>query len=133
MSERVLCVLAHLDAGPIGFRETLANHVRSGDELSIVVMADGVGERTRGGTGAFMELVRERHGMFRKACKEIGTDNVWIHQYREGQMENQAGEIAAHIKVHFARFKPTKVYTHNDDDENADRRVVARACRGMTA
>ena len=128
MTERVLCIAAHPDDEVLGCGATLAKHALAGDEVSVVVMADGVGSRNTGGTGRFMELVRERHGMYRRACKIIGTENVWIHQYPDNQMDKgPLLEIVQHIEIHIVRFKPTIVYTHHGSDLNVDHRIVSEA------
>lgn len=96
--------------------------------MSIVCMADGVGSRV-GGAGlvpaGFQKAKNERHGMYRRACKILGTEDVWIHQYADNQMDSlPLLIIVKHIEVHVDRFKPTVVYTHWRGDLNVDHRVV---------
>jgi len=135
MIERVLCLAAHPDDETLGCGATLAKHVRAGDAVSVVVFADGVASRFNGaGISAFGRAAKERHQQFRDACKILGTEDVWIHQYADNQMDNVPQlQVVNHIEIHLDRFKPTVVYTHHGGDLNVDHRVmhecVKVACR----
>ncbi len=135
MTERVLALVAHPDDETLGCGATLASHVRSGDEVAVVCFADGVASRFKGGgMGAFAAAAKERHGQFRAACKILGTQNVFIHQYADNSMDNVPQlQVVNHIEIHLERFKPTIVYTHHGGDLNVDHRVmhecVKVACR----
>lgn len=123
MPERVLILAAHPDDETLSCGATIAKHVRSGDALSIVVFADGIGAR-----GFSPALVQERHGMYRRACKILGTEDVWAHQYADNQMDTLALlQVTQHVEKHLERFKPTIVYTHWKNDMNVDHRVVSEA------
>lgn len=124
MTERVLCLVAHPDDETLGCGATLAKHIASGDVVSVVAFADGLA--SRGGVNrANIEL---RHGMCRRACKILGTEDVWLHQYADNQMDNVALlDVVQHVEKHLQRFQPTIVYTHWRGDLNVDHRVVSEA------
>lgn len=131
MSERVLCIAAHPDDETLGCGATLAKHSAAGDAVSVVILADGVGSR-----GFTPAKVAERHGMCRRACKILGTEDVWLHQYADNQMDGLTLlTLVKHIEIHVARFKPTVVYTHHSGDLNIDHRqthdAVRVACRPL--
>lgn len=120
MSQRILCLAAHPDDETFGMGATLAKHVKAGDAASIVAFADGVGSR-----GFSKAAIEQRHGAFRAACKIFGTEDVWLHQYADNQMDTLALlQIVKHIEIHLDRFKPTVVYTHCKGDLNVDHRVM---------
>lgn len=122
-SERVLIVAAHPDDETLGCGATIAKHVAAGDEVSVLVLADGVGSR-----GFSTEKIKERHGMCRDACKILGTENVWLAQFGDNVMDNFALlQVVKHVELHIARFKPTVVYTHHIGDLNVDHRVAHNA------
>lgn len=128
---RVLAVVAHPDDETLGCGATLAKHSAAGDPVSVVVLADGVGSR-----GFSPERVKERHGMCRQACKILGTEDVWLHQYADNQMDGLTLlHLVKQIEIHVARFKPTIVYTHHNGDLNVDHRkthdAVRVACRPL--
>ena len=119
--ERILAVVAHPDDETLGIGATLAKHCRAGDAVSIVAFADGLAARGPV-TKANIDI---RHGAFRKACKILGTEDVWIHQYADNQMDTLALlTVVKHVEVHVNRFKPTIVYTHCHGDLNVDHRVM---------
>lgn len=130
MTERVICFAAHPDDETLGCGATLAKHVANGDAVSVVVFADGLASRG----GVSQANIQLRHGMCRRACKILGTEDVWLHQYADNQMDNVALlDVVQHIEKHLDRWKPTIVYTHHGSDLNVDHRVVseavATACR----
>lgn len=126
MAERVLCVVAHPDDETLLCGATLAKHAKAGDAVSVLVLADGVLSRSGGALNP--GLIKERHGMLRKACGILGTDDVWIRAYPDNQMDRgPLLQVVKDIEVHVERFKPTIVYTHWHGDLNVDHQVVSRA------
>lgn len=126
MAERVLCVVAHPDDETLLAGATLAKHAKAGDAVSVLVLADGVMARSGGGINP--GLIKERHGMLRKACGILGTEDVWIRAYPDNQMDRgPLLQVVKDIEVHVERFKPTIVYTHWHGDLNVDHQVVSRA------
>lgn len=129
MTERALAVVAHPDDETLGCGATLAKHAAAGDPVSIVVLADGVGSR-----GNSPAAFKDRHAACRTACKFLGTDDVWLHQYADNQLDGLTLlHLVKQIEIHIARFKPTVVYTHHNGDLNVDHRqtydAVRVACR----
>lgn len=130
MTERVLVLAAHPDDESLGMGATIAKHCRAGDTVRIVAFADGLAARG----GVNMANITKRHGMARKACKILGTDGVFLHQYADNQMDTlPLLTIVKHVEVHVGEVQPTIVYTHWSGDLNVDHRVmhdaVNVACR----
>lgn len=124
MSERVMVVAAHPDDETLGCGGTIARHIADGDPVSIVILADGVSSRTLRTAGA----LNERALMCRKACKLLGTEDVWLHQYTDNAMDRvPLLQVIQNIERHMERFKPTVVYTHHATDLNIDHRIVHHA------
>lgn len=125
MTERVLAIVAHPDDEAIGCGGTLARHAAQGDAISVVVFADGVTSR-----GASPSDIQKRHRECREACRILGTEDVFIHQYRDNQLDTlPLLQLTQHVETHLARFRPTVVYTHWIGDLNIDHRIVADAVR----
>ena len=118
MTDRVLVLCAHPDDESMAIGGTIARHVRSGDAVSIVAFADGVASR-----GNSSAAIKERHSQFRAACKILGTEDVWAHQYADNMMDNvPLLTVVKHIETHIERFKPTIVYMHWIGDLNVEDR-----------
>lgn len=125
MTERVMAVGAHPDDIEFGCGATLAKHVKAGDQVSVLALADGVGSR-----GFSRELVAARHGACRRACKILGTEDVWLFQFADNQMDTlPLLQVVQHIEKHLERFKPTIVYTHHGSDLNVDHTITHKAVR----
>lgn len=124
MTERVLVVAAHPDDETLGCGGTIARHILNGDPVSVVLLADGVSARVLRTAGA----LNERALMCRKACKVLGTEDVWLHQFTDNAMDRvPLLQVIQHIETHIERFKPTVVYTHHATDLNIDHRIVHHA------
>lgn len=131
MTERVLCLSGHPDDESFGCGGTLAKHAQAGDPVSVVAFTNGVGAR-----GFSPGASTEREVAFRQACKILGTEDVWIHDYADNQMDEVPQlTIVQQIEKHIERFKPTIVYTHSSSDVNVDHRVMhectVTACRSQ--
>ncbi len=125
VSERVLVFAAHPDDETLGCGATLVRHARRGDQISIVAFADGVGSRAGAGIAGVLQSVAERHGMMRRACKILGTEDVWLHQFPDNRMDRvDMLQIVQQAEEHLKRFKPTLVYTHHGSDVNIDHRIT---------
>ena len=125
MTERVLVVAAHPDDESLGCGGAIAKHIAAGDAVRIYVMTDGVGSRGGPLSVGNIEQRKERHGMYRRACKVLGTEDVWIFQFTDNAMDTvPLIEVVRYIEIHIGQFKPTIVYTHWKGDLNQDHRVV---------
>lgn len=123
MAERVLVVVAHPDDETFGMGATIARHVRQGDHVAIVCLADGVA--SRGNQPATFAV---RHAQFRSACKILGTEDVFIHQFADNRMDGvPLLQVVQHIERHIERVKPNIVYTHHAHDLNVDHGVTHEA------
>lgn len=125
-----MAIVAHPDDETFGPGATLAKHCAAGDAVSVVVFADGLASRG----GVTQANIALRHGMCRRACKILGTEDVWLHQYADNMMDNlPLLDVVKHVEIHLKRFSPTVVYTHWRGDLNVDHRVlhdaVNVACR----
>ena len=108
---RVLAVGAHPDDIEFGAGGALAGWARAGAAIVMVVMTDG----STGTWDADLDpavLVRRRADEQRAAAAALGTDEVEMLGYVDGELENSAevrSRIAALIRAH----RPDVVLTHD--------------------
>ena len=104
---RVLAIVAHPDDEVLGCGGALALHAR-GDEVSIVILADGESSRAAGvGT-----RVSERESAAREAASILGAARVLLHGLPDNQLDTRPQlEIAKLIEGHIAELRPDTVYT----------------------
>lgn len=122
---RVIVFAAHGDDEVLGCGGTIRRHAMKGDEVSIVIFADG--ETSRGGakSGA---AIAEREAAARKAADILGAADVFLYQLPDNQLDTvPLLELARLAEKHIADRRPDTVYTHHAGDLNADHRLVHEA------
>jgi LmbE family N-acetylglucosaminyl deacetylase len=128
---RVAVFAAHGDDEVLGCGGTISRHVMHGDEVSIVIFADG--ETSRSGRKSKVAIVR-REGAARKAANILGASNVFTHQLPDNRLDTlPLLDLAKLAEKYVAELRPDTVYTHHAGDLNSDHRrvheAVVTACR----
>jgi LmbE family N-acetylglucosaminyl deacetylase len=129
--DRVIVFAAHGDDEVLGCGGTIRRHVLDGDEVSIVIFADG--ETSRGG-GKSKAAVANREAAAHKAADILGAGNVFIHQLPDNQLDTvPLLDLTRLAEKYIGELRPHTVYTHQVGDLNADHRqvheAVVTACR----
>jgi LmbE family N-acetylglucosaminyl deacetylase len=118
----VVVVAAHPDDEVLGAGATLARHVREGDEVYAVVLADGARSRYH------EEMVAQLREGGRAAARHIGFGSVQFEDFPDQRLEQvPLIELTQRLEVILAQFRPDVVYTHFRGDVNADHAAVATA------
>ena len=133
---KVLCIAAHPDDEVLGCGGTLARHAAAGDEIYVLVLADGVSargfiddggvERRWDAANAAITLLAPAHkltGLLLPALPDNQFDTVPLLGVARG------------IEATLQHFPADIVYTHHGGDLNVDHRIthqaVMTACRPM--
>lgn len=127
--DSVLVVAAHPDDEILGCGGTIARHRRAGDDVTVLIMADGVSSR-----GAGSDAVKERQQSARHANEILGVNEVTLLSYPDNRMDaTPLLDVVQAIEQVMARCSPTVVYTHHAGDVNIDHvrthEAVLAACR----
>jgi LmbE family N-acetylglucosaminyl deacetylase len=137
MSESVLVVAAHPDDEVLGCGGTVARHTEAGDEVNVVIMAEGITSR---------DADRDRHrragdlvnlaATARNASEILGVKELVLDEFPDNRMDSiHRIDITKAVEAHVERFAPDIVYTHHVGDVNIDHRcihdAVVTACRPM--
>ncbi|MCW5824480.1 MAG: PIG-L family deacetylase [Cyanobacteria bacterium TGS_CYA1] len=127
---RVLIVAAHPDDEILGAGATMAKHVENGDEVNVLIVAQGATSRhskDNVGVEANDEIV------LLKACaiaaaEELGTNTPVFLGFPDNCLDTVALlDVVKKIEVYIAEYRPNMVYTHHGGDLNIDHQVVHRA------
>jgi LmbE family N-acetylglucosaminyl deacetylase len=127
--QKVLVVAAHPDDEVLGCGGTIAKHVRKGDEVSVVILAEGITSRD----SACNKDKRARDlshlaDMAKKANAILGVKNVLLHNYPDNRMDSlDRLDVIKTVEHFISKFNPKTVYTHHSGDVNIDHRVVHEA------
>lgn len=125
---RVVVIAAHPDDELLGAGGTLARHVRAGDEVHAIVVADGAGSRYPA------ELVSSLEKQARRAGEVIGFTSLQFLQLPDQRLDTiPLIELTQRLEGVLDEIGPDTVYTHFPEDVNTDHGLVARgawtACR----
>lgn len=137
MKHRVLVVAAHPDDEVLGCGGTIIKHCQKGDEVRILIMAEGLTSR-----GAKRDVVsnakalKELHANSYKAAEIMGANQVNLLSFPDNRMDSvDLLDVVKQIELVVDEFKPDIVYTHHSGDVNIDHRItheaVVTACRPL--
>jgi len=120
--QKVLVVAAHPDDEVLGVGGTILKHASLGDEVSVLILADGETSREGGGN------IEKRKVQCQKAAEALGAKEVFL----EGLPDNKCDsvpllDVVKIIEKHLNNIKPSIVYTHNVTDLNIDHQITAKA------
>ena len=135
VKDKVLVVAAHPDDELLGCGGTIALHVLKGDEVFIVIAAEGA-------TSRFDEGIRKEFSeelLFLKKCSEnaanlLGIKNLKMLGLPDNLLDSiNRLDLNKLIEKEINSIKPTIIYTHHSGDVNVDHRrlheAVITACR----
>jgi LmbE family N-acetylglucosaminyl deacetylase len=125
-AETVLVVAAHPDDEILGCGGTLARHVDEGDQVYVLILADGETSREQAGS------ISERWENANRAAKILGVSLHNILGFPDNQLDQVALlQVAKSIENTLVELKPDVIYTHHGGDLNIDHQIACRAV--MTA
>lgn len=128
MNKKVLVVAAHSDDEVLGCGGTIAKHAMDGDEVKLVLMADG----TKSRPGASREDYRKRIEASHAAAKILGIKDICQLDFPDNAMDSvPILEIVQKFEKTIGGFSPEIVYTHHQGDLNVDHRISSQVV--MTA
>jgi LmbE family N-acetylglucosaminyl deacetylase len=131
----VLVIAAHPDDEVLGCGATIAKHAELGDEVHVVIMAEGATsrdeKRDRDHRCSELSELSESANM---AQEILGSSSLMLHDFPDNRMDSvDLLDIVKSIELHINRVRPEIVYTHHAGDVNLDHRriheAVITACR----
>lgn len=126
-AKKILLVVAHPDDEVLGCGATVAKHVQAGDEVHLLVLADGETSRAQAD-------LSHRHGALAKSCQTLGIKTHQQESFPDNQMDSvPLIHIVRKIEERLKAIKPELIYTHYVHDLNVDHQIthaaVLTACR----
>ncbi|CAN5232699.1 PIG-L family deacetylase [soil metagenome] len=135
MKRKILVIAAHPDDEILGCGGTMAAHAQGGDEVHVVIMAEGVTSRApQRDTAVDKEQLDSLAQTARKANQMLGVASVTLHSLPDNRMDSlDRLDVIKLVEAEIARVNPEVVYTHHAGDLNIDHRIVQEsvltACR----
>jgi len=133
----ILVVAAHPDDEILGCGGTIARHVQQGDEVSVLILSEGVTARDVNRSRDLRSDELSALGkMAHAAHKVLGSTNLVLHDFPDNRMDSiDRLDIVKIVEEHIAKYQPEIVYTHHAGDVNIDHRrtheSVVTSCRAM--
>ncbi|MCB1750481.1 MAG: PIG-L family deacetylase [Gammaproteobacteria bacterium] len=129
---QVLVVAAHHDDEVMGCGGTIARHAAAGDQVHLLIMADGV--TSRDDPGLATSGLEYRNDACRAAANILGISTVQQLGYPDNAMDTlPLLEVVKQVESVVRRILPHTIYTHHLGDLNIDHRLtheaVITACR----
>lgn len=137
MKTTILVVAAHPDDEILGCGGTIARHADAGDDVHVVIMAEGITSRNQTRNIDTHRHELERLGdIARDANRLLGATSVTLHGLPDNRLDSvDRLDVTKLIEEELARLRPSVVYTHHAGDLNIDHRVVhdsvVTACRPL--
>lgn len=124
-SRRILAIVAHPDDEVLGCGGALARHAAHGDDVWIVILADGQTSREDGAGAA---TIAKREAAAHAAGSLLGAKQVLLHGLPDNRLDTQPRlGLAKIVEKHIQEIAPDVVYTHHIGDVNVDHRYVHEA------
>lgn len=127
--KRVLVVAAHPDDEVLGCGGTIAKHAMSGDEVHVVILAEGVTSRdnARNRINRKAEL-SELAKVAEHANKLLGVYSLTLHDLPDNRLDSvDLLDLTKLVENHVQEIKPDILYTHHAGDVNIDHRRIHEA------
>lgn len=130
---KVLIVAAHPDDEVLGCGGSIAKHADKGDEVKILIAAEGATSRqeVRDRNKANDELEKLIEAA-QKSCKILGAKGIKFLKLPDNRLDSiDRLEVIKAVEAEINDFKPESVYLHHAGDVNIDHRILHEA--GVTA
>ncbi len=135
MKNKIAIIAAHPDDEILGCGATMAKHIEAGDEVSVLIMAEGITSRDlQRNPNVRSEELSELAQTAIAANKILGVTSVTLKNYPDNRMDSvDRLDIIKTIENFIEEHKPDIIYTHYIGDLNIDHRrineAVVTACR----
>ena len=135
MNQTVLVIAAHPDDEVLGCGGTIAKHAAAGDNVHILLMAEGITSRDRIRDVTIRENeLSSLAETAQKAGRFLGAGSVDFLSFPDNRMDSlPLLDIIKAVEGKMEQIRPDLVYTHHGGDLNVDHlvthRAVVTACR----
>lgn len=128
-SHTILVVAAHPDDEVLGCGATLALHAQRGDEVHVLILAEGATSRSpQRNTAQYQDKLSALALAAQKAADILGVTSLKLHQFPDNRMDScDLLDIIKVIENAIQQHQPDIIYTHHAGDVNIDHRRTHEA------
>lgn len=123
---KALVIAAHPDDEVLGCGGTIAQHVIRGDEIHVVILAEGITSRADVRNRSKDESkLSELSGVAERANKFLGVSSLNLHCLPDNRLDSvNLIDIAKIVEGYVRKLQPDTIYTHHAGDVNIDHRRI---------
>jgi N-acetylglucosamine malate deacetylase 1 len=123
---KVAIIVAHPDDEILGCGGTIAKHVKAGDEVRILIMAEGITSRDKKrDPGNRTDELGKLKQTAQDASKVLGVASLDICDFPDNRMDSvDRLDVIKVIEEFIIKNVPEVIYTHHSGDVNIDHRCV---------
>lgn len=119
--EKVLILCAHPDDEVFGVGGTISKYIKEGKSVTTVIFS--YGENSMPWLKpAEVRKIRQNESL--KASKILGTTSTFFLGLKEGEIDKVDNKNQDKLKNIITTTKPSKIFTHSQDDPHIDHRAV---------
>jgi len=124
MQKSILIVAAHPDDEVLGCGGTIAKHTAAGDDVHILIVAEGATSRD----GTSQEIVSILKECAAEAALILGAKPPIMLGFPDNRLDSMDRlDVIKAIEGHVDKIGPNTIYTHHGGDLNIDHRIVHEA------
>lgn len=128
-TKKIAVIAAHPDDEILGCGGTIARHIAAGDEVHVLIMAEGetsrLHARNRENVSEKLDALGEAA---RRAHAILGTSSLKMLPLPDNRLDSlDLLDVIKYVEDFVEYFSPEIVYTHFPNDLNIDHRVVSEA------
>lgn len=131
---KVLVVAAHPDDEILGCGATIASHIEHGDQVSVLIMAEGATSRLfKRNRSEVKDELSELHLAALAANDILGVTRLQLLDFPDNRMDSvDLLDVIKVIEAEINAWQPNILYTHHSGDVNIDHRVIHDAVIAAT-
>lgn len=133
--KKILVIAAHPDDEVLGCGGTIAKHVRNGDEVHVLILAEGITSRdnTKVSETSRADIAKLKNAA-NEAHRILGSSSIKLMDFPDNRMDSvDLLDVIKVVENEINDKMPEIVYTHHHSDLNIDHRIthqtVFTACR----
>ena len=129
MNNKVVVVAAHPDDEVLGCGATIAKHVENGDEVHILILAEGQTSRdVQRDRNKNVEALNHLNKAAHEAAKVLGVATVTLKDFPDNRMDSvDLLDVIKVVEEFIKIYQPNIIYTHHYGDLNIDHRITNQA------
>ena len=128
MTDTVLVVAAHPDDEVLGCGGTIARHALDGDDVFILILAEGATSRDGNTASTFSAEVTALQTAATKAAEILGVAPPRFLGLPDNRLDSlDLLDVVKAVEAVISEISPTIVYTHYVGDLNIDHQIAFRA------